>query len=136
MRILVKILILWCFAVQSLALVNAPVCNQDAAIQDNSATSANHAMSDQHFALDLPMADSGCGGDTAPEHPDMSCCESTGAVSMDVCQLICASGGCGLAMAPQGFLPQTSLSPARYRPLYPSPISPIPQNLLRPPRRA
>ena len=127
MRKFVLIVILWSFAVQSLALVISPGCDM--------------AMQPVSGAVDHSKhGPSGHADDHGSMAHAMPCCEGDGAaapeMTTELCQLTCASGVCSLAMVTQEPLLPPVLNAAPYPVFALSPISPIPQNLLRPPRRA
>lgn len=139
MRKLVLIAILWSFAAQSLALAISPGC--DMAMQ-NAADTADHTM--EHggeHPMDHSIEDRGM------TH-DMPCCDTADAATQDplnvtasdmsaeLCQLTCGSGVCSLAMVAQDPLMPPVMNSAPYPGATSAPISPAPQNLLRPPRRA
>ena len=129
MRKLVLIAILWSFAAQSLALAIAPGC--DMALQAPAETelagidhSTHHGMDHGSAMHDMPCCDTAESASAGPE------------LSLEQCQLTCASGICSLAMVAQDPPMPPVMNTAPYPGASSSPIPPTTQNLLRPPRRA
>ncbi|WGL15433.1 hypothetical protein PVT68_11705 [Microbulbifer bruguierae] len=123
MRALILTVILWCFAVQSLALAIAPACDPGADSHGDHAAmmadGAAHSVSDTH----------------AGDHHSMSCCDETDEDSAaELCQLTCAVGGCGAAVPLAQEWQDTALTAtALFQSISPSPLAASQRNLLRPP---
>jgi len=137
MRKLVLIAILWSFATQSLALAIAPGCDMttqapadtqmagmDHSTHQDILQGTHHGMDHGSAMHDMPCCDTAQSVSTGPE------------LSVEQCQLTCASGICSLAMVAQDPLMPPDMNTAPYPGASSSPIPPTTQNLLRPPRRA